>query len=139
MVKIYIKLYSAFRIDGDDFAPMKNDTIRRFLFSPDGRHSIVVNSLRDGTLLITNESDVEFEISLSRERKKLAMLKYRPDFPALLVNTNWRLGKDGIENREIHQNPDLNISKAMNIDFMRTNSNSFGRVDLKLEESGFAC
>lgn len=69
MSEIYIKFYGKFRITGTDFAPVESDSIRRIIFSPDNVHIVSAVGLRDGTILISNDSRVPFEFTLSRKYK----------------------------------------------------------------------
>lgn len=135
MSKLYIKPYGSFVLTGRDFPTTESQMMRRILFSPDNIHSVSVVSLRDGTLLFTNQSKIRFEMSLSRNGKVLAVLKLRPDLNEVIINTNWRLTENGVKNREIHGNPDLIISKNINIDLQM---DGIGRIDLKVNDSGFA-
>lgn len=136
MSKIFVKIYDTFRVTGNDFPQHDTHEIRRIVFSPDNSHSVSLVSLHNGTLLLTNESRVGFDLSISRENKVLAVVKYREQSSNLLINTNWKLDQSGVHNREIHSNPDLVFSKHLNIDLQ---TRGVGRVDLKIDESGFAC
>lgn len=135
MSKLYVKLYTPFVITGQDF-PSTDNSFRRIVFSPDNVHSISVVGLRDGTLLITNEGQTSFQFSLSRNRKVLAVIKYSKDVPYLSINNNWRIKKWGVQNCTINENPDLVFSPQLNVDFTGT---GLGRVDIKFDDSGFAC
>lgn len=137
MSKVYVKLYDDYRLSGADFDLVDSDTLRRLVFSPDNIHCVSVVPLSDGTLLLTNEAKVAFEITISRERKVLAVIKYRQNTPNLCFNTNWMLNKDGVTNREIYANPDLNLSKMLNIEVQA--KEDIIRADFKIENSGFAC
>lgn len=138
MGKVYIKTYGQYVLSGKDFASINNDTMRRIVFSPNGKNSVSVVALRDGTLLLTNDANTSFEITISRGHRIMAVVKcaFDPDGSILKINSNWRLSSRGIENREIHTNPDLVISPHLNIDL---DENGIGRVDLKIDDSGFAC
>lgn len=137
MSKVYVKLYDDYRLSGADFDLVDSDTLRRLVFSPDNIHSVSVVRLSDGTLLFTNEAKVAFEMTISRERKVLAVIKYRQNTPNLCFNTNWMLNKDGVTNREIYANPDLILSKMLNIEVQA--KEDIIRLDFKIENSGFAC
>lgn len=132
MSKTFIKLYS-----GYDFDPTEHDSLRRIVFSPDNIHSISLVSLADGTLLITNEKKIGFDFSISRGRKVIAIVKWKPQSGTLLISTNWMLNSEGVANREIHSNPYLGFSKFLNIE-LKTDE-EIVRADLKVDESGFAC
>lgn len=135
MSKVFFKPYSSFQITGTDFETVSSDAFRRIVFSPDGVHAISVVSLRDGTLLFTNDSDSPFEFTLSRNHKTLAVVKYSRE-STLTVNSNWRISASGVKNCEIHSNPDLIISKHINIELQGA---AFARADLKINNTGFAC
>lgn len=155
MSKMFIKSYGKFRITGTDFAPVESDSIRRIIFSPDNIHIVSIVGLRDGTILISNDSRVPFEFTLSRNYmvilyiyavfftnihftvllKVMAVINYK-GADSLFINSDWKLTKEGLENREIQTLPDLNISKHLNIDL---ELDGIGRADLKIDESGFAC
>lgn len=96
-------------------------------------HSIT--EMRDGCLCIKNDSKAAFNFTISRNRKLIAMVEYTGD-DHLLVNTNWRINSRGVQNREIHTNPDLNRSQNLHID-VRMEA-GIGRIDLKVDESGCA-
>lgn len=107
------------------------------MFSPDSKHCISINQLPDGCLCIANNGKVPYAFTVSRERKVLANVTFNGNDSVLKINTNWRLTANGIENREIHSNPDLILSPLLNIDI---GSNGLGRLDLKVDESGYgAC
>lgn len=135
MSKIWVKLYGEFRLTGTDFAPVNSTQMHRTVFSPDGKHSISVVGLRDGTLLLTNENDIGFNFSLGRSGRVLAVVKYYPNGKYVTINNNWKVKEDGVSNREIHTNPDLLTSEHLHIDL---NVDGLGRIDLKLDNSGFA-
>lgn len=103
MTKIYVKPYGPFSINGADFPPVDagGAAMRRILFSPDGLHSISVAGLPDDSLLIKNESKAAFNFSLSRKNKVLAVVSYNQNGSSLRVNSNWRISKIGVENREM--------------------------------------
>lgn len=137
MSKVYLKVYDDFRLSGNDFDLVDNGSLRRIVFSPDNVHSISLVKLADGTLLITNEGKVAFDMTISRERKVLAVVKYRSNAADLLINTNWKLDKDGVTNREIYANPDLLFSKMMNVEIQA--KEDIIRTDFEINNSGFAC
>lgn len=107
MPKIYIKTYNNYAISGKDFATVTNSTMRRIIFTPDNTYSVAINELRDGCLCIVNDRHVPFEFSLSRAHKVIAVVNLRLNENVLRINTNWRLTENGVENREIHSNPNL--------------------------------
>ena len=135
MTKIYVKLYDDFKLSGSDFAQTTNEYLRRVVFSPDGMHSISIVKLHDGALLISNETDVPFDFSISRKRRVLAVVRYCQGANSLRVNDNWILNQDRVLNRAINQNPDLLFSPHFNIDFEGI---KMARVDLKINESPIA-
>lgn len=135
MAKIYVKPYADYTISGNDFAMVRSDAMRRIVFSPDRKNAISITELRDGCLMINNENQVPFEFSISRLPKIIAVVKYNGNDSLLNINTNWRLKESGVENREIHTNPDLIRSPHINID---VRCNGIGRIDLKIDESGYA-
>lgn len=132
MAKIYIKSYDRFTLTGSDFAPISGTQLRRVVFSPDDRHSISIVSLKDGALLITNENGIEFEFSISRNRRVLAVVHYRPNDSSLHINNNWILTQQAIRNRAINENPDLVHSQNFNIDF---GGSALARIDLKINDA----
>lgn len=138
MTKIYVKLYGGFVLSGSDFAPTLDQQLRRLVFAPDNIHSISVVPLHDGTLLITNESGIAFDFSISRNRRVLAVVRCRQNANSLAINNNWLLNQDGVQNRAISTNPDLVFSENLNIDFDAP-ATALARVDVKIEDSGFAC
>lgn len=136
MSKVYIHPYSEYTVSGHDFGNLSSTEMRRVVMSPDNIHSLSLVELRDGCLLITNNSKIDFEFSISRNCKPLMMVTCKGSEPALLINTNWRLDKEGVMNREIHTNPDLKKAQTLNIDIGR-GATGVGRIDLKIDESGF--
>lgn len=138
MTKIYLQPYVPYSIAGVDFLPVEagGDGMQRILFSPDGLHSISVMGLSNDALLIKNESNAAFNFSLSRKKKVLAVVSYKAGGSSLQINSNWRISANGVENREIHGNPDLVVSKNMNIDWV---ADGITRVDIKIGDSGHAC
>lgn len=136
MTKVYVKMYGNFVISGNDFAQIRSDQLRRVVFSPDGNNAIVMVPLKDRTLLLTNETSSNFGFSISRNHRVLAVVKYRRGTTSLLINNNWLLGANGVENRPINENPDLIHSQNMNIEL---NDPALARVDFKIDDSGFAC
>lgn len=62
-------------------------------------------------------------------------MNVRPTKGDLLINTNWRLDEKAVTNREIHTNPTLTRSNHVNID---VDVEGIGRIDVKLNDSGFA-
>lgn len=99
MVKVYIKVYGKYTIFGKDFPKVESGSMRRILFSPDNEHSFSVNEMKDGCLCLTNTSNIPFEFSLGRNGKLIAMVKCDGVKQQLLVNTNWRITKNGVENK----------------------------------------
>lgn len=136
MAKVYVKMYSDYEISGKDFATVRSDTMRRILFTPDNVHSVSVMELRDGALGIFNESRTSFEFTISRGKKIIAVVKCVADTSSLHINSNYRLTQKQLENREIHTNPDLVTSPCLNINLL--NVDGIGRIDLKVDDSGFA-
>lgn len=136
MSKIYVKTYNNYSISGADFATVTNTTMRRIVFSPDHSHSLVMNELRDGCLCITNPNDIPFEFSISRNQRIIANVKQSGNKQVLNINSNWRITENQVENWEIHANPDLYKSRTLNIDL--DHGNGIGRIDLKINNSGFA-
>lgn len=136
MSKVFIKPYQDYELTGKDFAAVKNSDMRRILMSPDNRNSISLIELRDGCLCITNNNKIPFGFSVSRGQKVLAVVACCGHESMVKINSNWRLSKKGIENREIHTNPDLIMSQTLNIDIGGTIG--FGRIDLKVDDSGYA-
>lgn len=130
-------MYDTFVISGQDFATQTSQALRRTLFSPNGTHSVSIIRLRqDGTLLLTNEGKVSFTITISRNRRVLAVLKYLPESSLVSINNNWRVSREGVANRAIDQNPDLFMSPHLNIEL---NGPHIARVDVKVDDSSFAC
>lgn len=136
MAKVYLKPYSEYEISGRDFVTVRSTNMRRIVFTPDYAHSIHVTELSDGCLGIFNETRTPFEFTVSRERKVIAYVKYNGAESAIRINSNYRLTQTGVENQEIHQNPDLVKSPILNIDMV--NFDGLGRFNLKVEESGYA-
>lgn len=138
MSRIYLQTYGAFSIQGNDFAAVDSEITnkRRILFSPDDKHSISINFLRDGLLLFTNESNANFEFTVGRNNRSMALIKFKhTDEAMLFVNNNFQIKKSGVTNREIHANPNCMMSKVLHFDISGV---GIGRVDLKVDESGFA-
>lgn len=135
MTKIYVKLYSDFVITGSVFMRTRNTELQRIVFSPDNKHSVSVVCLKNGTLLFTNEANMTFDFSISRNRRPLAVVVYRANATSLAINNNWLLTDDGVRNWTINQNPDLAYSENMNIDF---NGTALARIDFKINESSVA-
>lgn len=136
MPKVYIKIYADYTVSGSDFATVSSQTMRRIVFSPDNKHMTSISQLRDGCLIMVNQGGVPVNFTISRNRKVIASVKQNGIDPILLINTNWKLTEEGISNREIHTNPDLPMSSALNIDIGSEDSTI--RIDLKIENSGFA-
>lgn len=136
-MKLYIKPYGRAVLSGTDFQNVSIAQMRRIVFSPNGIHSISVVQLRDGTLLITNERQVEFDFSISRNHRVVAVVRYRKNATSLIINNNWLITQEGVENRTVSENPDLIFSQNLNIDV--TCGEELMRVDMKVHESGVAC
>lgn len=138
MSKVYVKIYNDFKVAGRDFLSMDGTTLRRILLSPDGKHSISLAPLRDGTLLFTNETKVPFEFSVTQNGRVLAVVKYESP-GKLLINSNWKLEGSRVVNREIHTNPELKFCDQVNFELNGDGDGSgLLRIDMKLDESGFA-
>lgn len=133
MSKVYVKFYGQYTMDGADFGRIRGDDMRRVLFSPDKKHALTISELQDGCLLINNGSDAPFEFSLTRDHKMVANI--RVEDGALKINSNWRVTESGVENREIHTNPNLLRSPIINFDY---ETDGIARLDLKNNRSGFA-
>lgn len=110
-----------------------NQNMRRLVLSPDQMHSMSIIKLRDGCLCIGNNNKVPFGFSITRNKMPLAVVQYDAD--ALKINTNWRVSQNGVENREIHTNPNLVVSTKLNFEI---GGNGLGRLDLKIDDSGYA-
>lgn len=135
MTKIYVKLYDDFGITGSDFVQTHSTELRRIVFSPDGVHCVSVVSFKDGTLLFTNEAAVEFNFSISRNRRILAVVLYRRNATSLAINNNWLLMDEGVRNWTINTNPNLILSENLNIEF---SGSKLARIDFKINESPVA-
>lgn len=130
-------MYDLFVISGQDFATQTSQNLRRTLFSPNGTHSVSFVRLRqDGTVLLTNEGKVPFKVTISRNRRVLAVLKYQPEDSLVYINNNWKVSNEGVTNRTVDKNPDLFMSPHLNIDL---NGTHIARVDVKVDDSSFAC
>lgn len=138
MSKIYVKPYDRFTISGQDFETVQSNGMRRIVFTPDNKLCLSMVQLRDGCLLIVNENAILFAFTISRDEKVIAVVKFGKTTVdgehCLQINSNWRLTENGLENWEIHTNPDLHRSPVLNIDL---EADRLGRVDLKFNESGF--
>lgn len=99
MVKVYIKIYGTYTLTGRDFQQIRSDAMRRFIFTPDGKHTCIVVELEDGCIGIKNDSNTPFEFSLSRDSKLIAVVKYNGTDEHLLVNTNWCITQNAVENK----------------------------------------
>lgn len=135
-MKIFVKPYSPSVLSGPDFPQTATTNLRRLVFSPDNAHSVSVVALRDGALLLTNEKEVEFDFSITRNNRVVAVVRYRKHATSLIINNNWLLTQDGIENRAINENPDLIHSDNLNIEIP---GYDILRVDFKVHESSIAC
>lgn len=135
MSRIYVKPYSDYIVSGEDFQSVSSKKMRRIVFSPNNTNSIIVNELRDGCLLITNERRIPFQFSISSEAKTLATVDYSRTESALFINSNWKLNSKGVFNQNENSDEELNSSPQLNFDFKL---NGIGRIDLKIDESGFA-
>lgn len=109
--------------------------MRRVVFTPDNTHSLSICELRDGCLLVLNQAKIPFNFTISRNHKVVATVNCVGSDAVLKINTNWRLSLDGIQNREIHTNPDLVMSPNLNIEI---GGLGLGRIDLKVDDTGFA-
>lgn len=136
MSQVFVKPYSDYEISGKDFATVRNTNMRRIVFTPDNAHSISLKELPDGCLVITNGSRTPFDFTISREKKIIASVKFAGGESVLRINSNFRLSESGVENREIHENPDLVLPANLNINLVRVNG--IGRIDLKIDGSGYA-
>lgn len=137
MSKVYIKLYSPFVAEGRDFAPQDSALFHRTLFSPNNINAVSMVRLRvDGTILLVNEASVGYDFTISRNRRVLAVLKYRENSASLTINNNWLLTQESVQNREIHQNADLFVSNHLNFEI--NDDDNIVRVDIKIDDSGFA-
>lgn len=127
--------YSPYELTGKDFAMVSSDRTRRIVFSPNGTNSVSVKELPDGCLCMANNGKADFNFSVSRNRKVLAVVTCNGTESNLKINTNWKLSVSGIANKEIHTNPDLTMSQTINIEI---GVGGFGRLDLKVDQSGYA-
>lgn len=98
MSQTFVKLYFAYTILGKDFATVKSSNMRRIVSSPNNKNVINITELRDGCLLISNESRIPIEFSISREWKILAVVKYNGTVSSLFVNNNWKLNSNVDDN-----------------------------------------
>lgn len=136
-MKIYVTPYAPYEINGSDFMPTPGTALRRILFSPDNIHSVSIVALRgDGAILLNNEANIDFEFSISRNRRVLAVMRYKRNTGNLLINNNWLVTQEDVRNRAISENPNLVFSKCLNIEI---GGNSLTRVDFKINESPVAC
>lgn len=136
MSKLYLQTYEGFTISGRDFPMVDSEKDpHKTIFSPNGINSVSLNFLQNDMVLFANEGFVPFEFSISRNKKMMANVKCIVEGPELLINNNWRIGKDGIKNREVHTSPTFVKSNMVHFDFR---GNGTGRVDMKIGESGFA-
>lgn len=135
MTKVWVKLYEPFTLAGGDFGQIRGENLRRITFSPDEIHSISIVTLRDGALLFTNEASVAFDFSISRNHRVIAVVKYREHSSSIVINNNWWIHEDRLENRAISTNPELVHSQHVNIELL---DSGIGRADFKVQNSPFA-
>lgn len=135
MAKIYIKPYGRYTVSGSDFQTVESTSMRRIVLSPDNVHSVSIEPLENGYLCIVNTNRIPIDFTVSRVGKVMATVKFPGVSSKLLINTNWRLNLDGVQNRTISKTPDLYRCKKLNIDFSNI---GLSRFDLKIEETGYA-
>lgn len=138
MSKIYLQTYGAFSVSGKDFPTVISGNEHRLTFSPDNVHSITLNFLRNGLLLFNNPTKTKFDFTIARNKRSMVLVKFRFNNEGqLFLNNNFRISKEGVSNREIHENPNTMASNVLHLNFTDEVS-AFGRADLKVDESGFA-
>lgn len=103
MVVVYMKIYGDYTVYGQDFQDVQSNAMRRIVFSPDDKHSCVLTEMRDGCICIKNASNIPFEFTFSRNGRMIAVVKYNGTDQHLLVNTNWRINQNTVENKVYKQ------------------------------------
>lgn len=131
-VKVFIKPYSLIAISGSDLG-VKENIKRRITFSPDDIHSLFIDNNGED-LIISNNSDVNFEFTISRGNRTMAIVEYKPSI-GLVVNSQWRIKNNLVRNRVAPEFPEIQKSRILNfeIDVIGT-----GRVDLKHDREEYA-
>lgn len=135
MSRIYLQMYAPFSVSGKDFLKVDSasNLQRRILFSSDNKHLVYLNFLRDGLLLFTNETKVEFQFTVGRNARSMALVKFEHnDVGKIYVNNNFKISKAGVMNREIYENPNTMISSILH---GNVNGDGVGRIDLKVDDS----
>lgn len=99
MVVVYAKVYSEYTLQSRNLGMVQSDNVRRLVFPPDNRHSIILTKMKDGCLCFTNDSNIPFAFTLSRDNTMIARITYNDVAPRLFINTQWILDQEQVINK----------------------------------------
>lgn len=105
---------------------------RRLTFSPYNVHPIFINNLGDNVFMFTNNNEIDFEFTVSRENKVMALVEFKRC--AIYFNKQWRLKANVLANRFMDAPSDIVPSNILNFEIGTFGS---GRFDVKFDKKEF--
>lgn len=130
--KLYVKLYGHFELSSSDFGTVDN-VRHRLTFSPDNVHSVFVNGVGENILMFTNNAGIQFEFTISRGNKVMAIIELQPN--GIYLNKQWRLTGNVLTNRHLNNTINVQPSRMLNFEIGTAGK---GRFDIKFDKMEFA-
>lgn len=128
--KIFVKVFDRTELSSNDFETVE-EFDHRLTFSPDKLHSVFVNFLGQGVYSITNPTNIEYNISITRGGCTVASIVQ--NLNGLTINNQWRIKGKFVFTRPLNANPDIYRSRSLNFEIGDVN-----RFDISRENESFA-
>lgn len=127
-----MKLYGDYSLSGTDFGTIKNVN-RRLTFSPNDINPVYINSVGENTLAFTNNANVDFEFTITRNNVPMALVEYDQK-NGIVVNKRWRIAVDELVNRDSEFGPINKPSRVLNFEIGAIGN---GRFDVKYDKKEY--
>lgn len=127
-----MKLYGKYSLSGTDFGTIQNVN-HRLTFSPNEINPVHINCFGENTLTFANNTNVDFEFTITRENIPMALVQYDKR-NGIVVNKRWRITEDEMMNRESDITPINQPSRILNFEIGAIGN---GRFDVKHDKKEF--
>lgn len=125
-------MYGNYSLSGIDFRTIQNVN-HRLTFSPNDINAIHINRVGGRTLAFTNNANVNFEFTITRDKVPMALVEYDKK-NGIIVNKQWRLTTDEMVNRESDFEPIKQPSRVLNFEIGAVGN---GRFDIKYDKKDY--
>lgn len=140
MSAIELYLFGRNEITGRDFRPFEEGEIRTIVTSPDDENALKIYSRENNSMLLDNPGNVPFDFTVTgytnNDLHVYAMCQYNPQTRSIMVNNNWTINENGIENKLVSNHGSAEVSRFLNIRFHSSNfnDNKMSRIDICLNK-----